>query len=234
MALIDAVRSAVLRTTGGSVLGVFASSDQVSLEMGDLSNEVAADIAASHQWQGLTKIATFTGDGTQTAFPKPADYDRMLIASGIQDKVTWFWNYEHIPSVDEWIRRLDSGFTGARRMWILLGNQFQFNPAPPASQQATFPYISNLWATDSDGVLKSQFDADTDTFFLPDRLLTLGLIWRWKEQKGLEYAEDQVNFENALSQYQVRDGGPSVTVRRWRGRHFNTNVAYPWTLGPDA
>lgn len=65
MSIADAIRSAVLRTTGDKILEVFAADDQVGNEMADLSNEVAADIAASHQWSALTKIAAFVGTGRQ-------------------------------------------------------------------------------------------------------------------------------------------------------------------------
>ncbi len=192
--------------------------------MADLSNEVAADIAASHQWSALTKIAALAGGDGTTAFDLPADYDRMLTGSGVQDASAPFWGYDHILSADEWVQRLNDGYTGALKGWIILGGQIQFNPA--ASGTINFPYISTYWAKTAAGVPKGAFSADTDTFFLPDRLMTLGLIWRWREQKGFEYAEDMQNYETALSQYQLRDGGPRILLQSYRFDRRNVRQTY--------
>jgi len=230
MAVLDAIRSAVLMTTGTRLTEVFSAGDQVGMEMADLANEVAADIAASHQWQGLQKIGTLVGDGIRTAFDKPADYDRMLILSGMQSQSSPFWDYEHVKSIDEWIARLNGGFTTGRNGWIMFGDQFQFNPAPTGT--ALYPYISSYWARSAAGEAKAGFAADDDEFVLPERLMKLGLIWRWREMKGLEYAEDMASYEAALSQHQTRDAGPAHIIRRSMiGRELNTSRAWPWVLG---
>ena len=230
MAVLDAIRSAILMTTGTQVSSVFSSGDQISQEMADLANEVAADIASSHQWQGLQKIGTIAGDGVISEFDKPADYDRMLILSGIQGQSGPFRDYEHVQSIDDWIDRLNGGFTTGRNGWIMFGDRFQFNPAPNGT--ISYPYISRYWARDAGGASKPAFSVDTDEFVLPERLLKLGLIWRWREMKGLEYAEDMASYEAALSQYQTRDAGPAHIIRRSMiGRELNASHAWPWTLG---
>lgn len=228
MAVADAIRSAVLRTTGTTILEVFAGGDQVGNEMADLSNEAAADIAASHQWTVLTKIASIDGTGA-TAFDLPADYDRMLIGSGLQDAASPFWGYERIGSADEWIQRLNDGFTGPMKGWIILGGQLQFNPAPAGI--VNFPYISRFWARDADGTPKDRFERDDDRFVLSERLLTLALVWRWKEQKGLEYAEDMANYERALAQDQVADGGARIITQTYRFNRLNVRQSYVNRIG---
>ena len=66
---------------------------------------------------------------------------------------------------------------------------------------------------------------------LPERLLTLGLIWRWRAQKRQEYAEDLRNYEIALSEEIGRDKGSqiiAVGAARWPGR---VGTSYPGPLG---
>lgn len=233
MTIAAAISRAALRVTGDRLGSVFSNNAQIAVELSDLANEVAQDIAESHQWQALTKIAQLTGDGSQTAFPLPSDYNRMLIGGGIQKQGSWLWSYRHVPSVEEWLHLQNSGFVGYRNAWILLGGQLQFNPAPTGVAQ--FPYIRNTIVRAEDGTLKREFDRDDDEFVLDERLITLALIWRWREQKGLEYAEDMANYEKALSERQVRDAGPSV-IRRYSATNLygNTRVAWPWELGPNA
>lgn len=230
MTVGTAIAKAALRVSGDRLGSAFSNTAQIAVELCDLANEVAADIAESHQWQALTKIATFTGDGVQTAFDRPADYDRMLIGGGLQRQGSWLWDYRHVPSVQEWLHIQNGGFVGLRNAWIMLGDQFQLDPAPTGV--TNFPYISNLIARAEDGALKREFDQDNDTFVLDEKLLTLGMIWRYREQKGLEYAEDMMNYEASLSQRQVRDAGPSV-IRRYNNasRYANVSVAWPWELG---
>lgn len=135
----------------------------------------------------------------------------MLTGSGLQDASSPFWGYDHILSPDEWVQRLNDGYTGALKGWIILGGQFQFNPAP--SGTVNFPYISKYWARSEEGTPKGEFTADDDTFFLGDRIMKLGLIWRWRQQKGMEYAEDLQTYENTLSQLQLRDGARASCCR---------------------
>lgn len=203
MAVFDAIRKAVLRTSGTQIAEAFSSSQQVAVEMADLANEVAADIVASSPWRALTKVATI--DGSQgEAYDLPADYSRM--SGEIDDPATWFWGYTPFNDVNEYLQFKTGGFLLAGNGgWIILGGQLQFYPAP--SSGASYPYVSGWYARSETGTAKAAFDADTDTFILPERLLTLGLIWRWKAQKGLEYAEDLNMYEIALSQESSRDRG---------------------------
>ena len=41
------------------------NTDQIGMEMVDLVNEVATEIAKSHDWGQLTKVATINGTGTE-------------------------------------------------------------------------------------------------------------------------------------------------------------------------
>ena len=231
MTVLSAIRKAVLRTVGTVPSGIFVSTDRVAQEFADLSNEVARDIVGSHDWRALTSIATLVADGVQTAYPLPDDYDRMVMASIVQDAQSWFWGYDTIGSVDEWIYYQNGGWQPIHGAWIILENQFQFSPAPTGN--AVFPYITKNYAIDANGVIKREFTADDDTFRLDERLLTLGLISRWREQKGLDATLDGANYELALSQAQARDAGARIirTASRYTGP-LNTYLAWPGILGP--
>lgn len=208
MTAFTAIRAAALRTTGVNLTQVFASTAQIAVEMTDLANEVATDILKSHDWRQLTKIAIVTPDGGEV-YGLPADYDRMVSAGGIEDAASWFWGYEPFHTVNQWLQFKSGSYAIiSPGGWIIIGNEFNFYPAPVRNAQ--FPYISNEIALSDADVPKTAFTADTDTFVLPERLLTLGLIWRWMAQKGLEYSEALATYEVALSQEQTRDRGARV------------------------
>lgn len=220
MTLKTAVDRAALRAVGNVPAAVFGSTAQISLEMADLATEVAIEIAESADWRSLTRIAEMTG---APSFPKPVDYDRMLTGQGILSKDSWFWGYIPFQSVDEYLTAINGHLPMMQPGgWILLGDEFKFYPAPTGTAQ--FPYITKFIVRGDDGTPKAEFDSDDDTFILSERLLTLGLVWRWKSQKGLDYGEDQVIFNTALDQEQNKDKGARVLYpdRRWRGPALST------------
>lgn len=213
--IFNAIRAAILRVQGVAIQQAFSSTDLVALEMADLANEVAADIVASHDWRALTKVATVVGNGG-LAYPLPADYDRMTLASEVDDAATWFWGYDNFESVNEWMRFKSGTYSiVSPGGWIIIGGELQFYPAPNGTAQ--YPYVSNLWARAADGTPKAEFTADDDTFVLDERLLTLGLIWKWNAQKGQDYSEALSDYEMALGQKQGRDKGSRLlrTPRRY-------------------
>jgi hypothetical protein len=235
MTCLSACQSALVRLIGKKPATVFSSSEQTVVEIADLVTEVGVDIMKSHDWQALTKIQSVAGNGTDTAFPLPDDYDRMVLAQGVSDANSWFWGYTQVPDMDTWIMIQNGFYLGivAPGWWMLTGGQFQFNPAPASGATAKYPYVSKNFAIDPSGTPKGAFINDNDTFVLDERLLTLGLIWRWRAQKRLEYAEDMQTYEIALSQAQARDRGATVIRSNGRYRPTNTRFGWPWTLGPD-
>lgn len=232
MTVLAAIQSAFVRLVGRKPTTIFSSTDQMEIEMGDLASEVAIDIMKSADWRALTKIHALAGDGTDTAFPLPSDYDRMVLGQDVEDGNNWLWGYTPVDDLSDWIRITSSGFTAITPgWWIILDGQMQFSPAPTSGEEAVFPYISNLIGRTAASTRIAAFTQDTDSFVLDERLLTLGLIWRWKAQKGLEYAEDMATYEAALSQAQARDKGSRVIRKGWGSRQLGTYPAWPWPLG---
>ena len=104
------------------------------------------------------------------------------------------------------------------------------SPVLSASEEAKFHYQQNTWAKASDNTRKAAFDADSDTFMLDERLLKLGLIWQWRELKGLPYAEDMQNYEMLQAKLIAADKG-SRTIRIGTPRlPAGDELAYPWSI----
>ena len=231
MTVLEACQSALMRLVKKRPNTVFSSQDPTVMEVADLVSEVGAFIMKKHEWQALTSIHSITADGTTTVYDLPSDYDRMLTANGIIDPNSWFWGYDHVGNVSEWLRLKGSGFglisPGA---WIILGNQFNFLPAPAANQKAEFPYISKNFARSGTGTPKASFTQDADTFVLNERLLTLGIIWMWRVQKRLDSSAEEDRFFEALSEEAARDAG-AWAIRSRRRVEGNFHPAWPWELG---
>lgn len=232
MTVLSAFQSAAVRLVGRKPDTLFSATDTFALEMQGLANEVAEDIAKSHDWQTLIKVNTITGDGTTVAFDLPSDYARMLIKSDILDTQSFAWGYTRVLDINEFLWIRGEGLLALPGSWILYGNQFQFQPAPASAATAEFPYIDKNYAqATGGGAYKAAFDADSDVFRLPERLLRLGLIWRWRQNKRLDYGEDEAAFVKAFNEETGRDKGSRIFRTGPTRFPANVSLSYPNPLG---
>ena len=233
MAVLAALQSAALRLVGQRPPVFFGSSGQIEIELCDLVNEVAQEIVDYADWQGLTRLHTISGNGVTTDFNLPDDYGRQLIRSDVQDLDSWAWGYQRCTDINDFLCQQARGLIPIPGIWIINDNLMQFAPAPSSGNPATFPYLTKNYATSSDTLEgKDAFTADTDTFGLAERLLTLGLVWKWREQKKLDFTGDQENFQNELNKAAAKDKGSRIYRSGRRGFFRGTYPAWPWTLGP--
>ena len=229
MTILPAMQSAALALVGRKPANFFGTSDKFEMEIADLINEVAEDVARYQDWEGLQAVASLTADGTAIALDLPADYARMLKNSDVRSSAYRLWGLTRYDNINAYLADEAAGYRAAPGGWIITGGKIKFNPAP--SGTASFPYISAYWARSSDGTLKPQFDSDSDEFVLPERLLKLGLIWRWRENKKLDASGDQEAFTKALDEYAVSDGGSRVYRYNGRNSFPGTHLAWPGLLG---
>lgn len=232
MAILSAMQSAAIRVLGQKPGTFFGSQNTFEMEIADLVNEVAQDVAHYQDWQALVYFAPIAGDGSATSYPLPEDYDRMLLDTRVQDTANWMWGYYHIADMNEYARLRSTGWGGYPGGWTIIGNEMRFAPAPAAGSNSVFPYISSYYARDAGTQqVKPAFTSDSDMFLLPERLLTLGLVWRWREQKKLDAAGDQEAFIKALDEYAAKDKGARVHRSNSRRHYPGVGMAWPWELG---
>lgn len=187
---------------------LYTSTVPLTQQLAALSNREGVDLAHAHEWQRITKQATFTtvAQQQQTAF-LPSDYDRFVNDS--------MWNTSIVrkvygPMTKQEFEQYQAYpiYTSVNPGFILYGNQFYLQPAPAAGNTLQYFYVSDQWVVASDGTTyKTEFSADDDTSLLPDTIITLGVIWRFKKSKGFDYAEDFATYERQKEQFIARDGG---------------------------
>ena len=99
---------------------------------------------------------------------------------------------------------------------------FFIDPPPSESQTLFFEYLSNAWATDETGTnLKTELENDTDVSLIPELLLELGTVWRWKKAKGEDYAADLAEYEVRRDTMFGADSGPRIIAMN------KSQVIYP-------
>lgn len=83
-------------------------------------------------------------------------------------------------------------------------------PAPPAGNTMAGEYVSKYWCESSIGAAQEKWLADTDAGILDEELMKLGILWRWNQRKGFDYAEDFRTYENEVHNAIGRDGGARI------------------------
>lgn len=208
-----------------------SSTDRDYIEIYRIARDVAHMVASTFDWQKLQVIKTYTGDGTSEAFDLPDDYDRMMENASMWSS-RWIWAFNHIANPDEWLEMLVVPYTFINGNWIIYGGQFHFLPVMEMTETLKFFYISSNIVEDSAGVAKAAFTADTDVFRLPEKLLEYGMIWKWREAKGLPYDEKQQDYNIELAQQMRRDAGSREIVRGNPVRvGRGVRLAFPQTVG---
>lgn len=234
MTVLSAAQSAGIRLLGVRPATLFSTTDPFSLELADLAGDVAVDIAESYDWRRLMTLAAIPGDGASIAFDLPAGYDRMPKKEDIHSANWKTANFRKARDLDDWIYIQDTAISGTPGSWIILTGKLQIFPAMPIGETARFYHLTNkivaLSAT-VDGT-KAMFTLDTDCFVLSERLLTLGLIWRWRAQKRMEYAEDLANYEVALQRAIAKDKGSNILTVGAKRVPSGVNIAFPGSIAP--
>jgi hypothetical protein len=188
---------------------VFSSTERTQIELKRVVNATLDMIVRAHRWQKLVQRATYSGDGSTTDFDLPADYGWMPDDQRIWS-TTGQRTFLKCQSLDDWLALDVRNFNPGDNAWIIYGQQLHFTPALDDGEDAQHFYQSTAAVQPASGTAKSTFTLDTDTFRLDDELLRLGLIYRWKQYKGLPYAEFMNDYEILKEKLIGRDKGATM------------------------
>lgn len=209
MTMLSVVQQFCLRTGIPKPSAVYGSTDSQVLQAMALLEEEGNDLATRHDWQALV------AEASHTTIANENQGDIVTIASNgfrhICNETIWD-RTNNLPVVGpldakDWQAIKGMTSTGARYRYRIRGGHLLITPTPDAGYSWYFEYVSKNWILDEDGTTyKQYFDHDTDTILLPEDLVLLGLRWRWKKEKGLDYAEDFRTYEMQVKDAIGRDG----------------------------
>ena len=226
MSILTALQPAARRLLNKEVTDLFGSSDRAVRELIDLAQESAVAIAKSNDWQRLKVLHTVTGDAVTVLHSMPGDLLKMPTNSVI---VMGSSGMPLMAAKDDnqWLAQEATSAIGPAMMYHLIGGKIGIRPVLSATETVKFYYITNkLWAGS-----KTAPTENDDAFALPERLITLATIWRYRAQKRLEYGEDMTNFEIAFAEETADDRGKRVIHVSDFRVPANISSAYPYTLG---
>lgn len=230
MTLLTIVQDVALEVGVPPPSAVIGSTDPQVRQLLRVAQKEALALSKRANWQSLVVPFEFTTvAGMAQPGVLPAEYSRFS-----PGRVIW-WVEMFRPilgplTAEEWAaaisRPLSPGLWG---YWRLIGNVVHIYPGTDPGQTVRAECISKNWCMPSSGQATDRWSADTDTAKMDEELLTLGMIWRWKQLKGLDYAEDMATYEREVEQAAARDGGMkdinmSFTRHRWPGFNWSQTI----------
>ncbi|NIT58372.1 MAG: hypothetical protein GWN00_19740 [Aliifodinibius sp.] len=206
--MLDTVQRFCRRTGLSVPTTVYGSNDEQVLQIMELLNEEGEDLLTRGDWQRLTFEALHTTVATESQ----GTIDSIATNGFDHIKSSTFWDRtENLPilSIDGDAWQTIKGFTTTTPRYEvrIRGGELLATPVPTAGNTWAFEYISKNWILDTDGTTyKQYFTADTDDILFPDRVVLKGLTWRWKREKGFDYAEDFNSYEALVKEALGADG----------------------------
>jgi hypothetical protein len=187
---------------------VVTSTDQQVRQLFALAKMEARELSEGFDWEALTREHSFitSAQAEQVNNPVPNDL-RKFVPDTFFNRTTQRRLVGPITS-QQWqilqARPVDARVYLAFRK---RDGRFLITPDPPAGETIAYEYVSAFYAKSSAGAAKAAFTSDDDGTYLDEDLVKYGMIWRWKQAKGLPYAEDMETYERAIQAAKGEDGG---------------------------
>lgn len=166
---------------------VYGSSDRTWQEALEFANETGRELLRRFDWSDLYEETPIVGTGSDTTHTLPAGFDRLAKGISVKSGTTPL----RPLTQREW-----GGLTavqGTPRYYLLDGSTIKFWPYLASAEVVTVGYIKDQFCTGG-----ASFLADNDTVVFPDDVFGLGLIVRWRRQKGMPYADFEAEYEAML------------------------------------
>lgn len=221
MTMLSVIQNFCRRTGIPRPATVVGNTDTQALQAMALLEEEGNDLSARGPWQGITFEATHT-----TLAAEDQGAIATIASNGfryIKNNTIWD-RTDRLPVLgplngQDWQSLKAFTVTGPRYQFRIRGGKLLVNPSPTAGHTWAFEYASQNWILGADGTTyKQYFTLDTDTILLPETLVLMGLRWRWKKEKGLDYAEDFQTYEAQVKDALGRDGGKKTLYMDGTGR----------------
>jgi len=207
---------------------VTGSTDDRVLQILALLIEEGEDLSSRHNWSGLTVEATHTtiASENQGAITTIAPGYSFIKNQTLWDRTDQLPVIGPLNGID-WQGIKAVANTGPRYQFRIREGDLLISPTPAAGHILAFEYQSENWVVDTGGNSKSEITSDLDSFLIPDRLLLMGLRWRWAAEKGLNYSELFNTYEAQVKDAMGRDGGKRVLYSDGCDRNVAPGIFVP-------
>lgn len=201
------------------VAAVATATDPLGMQMFALAKKELRELSKRFDWPVLQRAYSLAVVAGTATYSLPAGFRKMSSGTAYRDNDYWMLRGSVTPN--EWQRRKAELLSSLdRSVFRIFGNpaQLVLDPVPVANGNLVFEYQSKNYAQTNVPVEILTYTADTDTSIVDEELVQMGLMWRIKHAKGLEFGADIAEYNSAIpkafaeayAQPPVQVGGPLV------------------------
>lgn len=197
MTLLSISQSLAVNVGVAKPTEVLSSTLPDARKMVQFTQEAGEELSRRADWGALRKDYTIVGTGSNDDFELPVDFMRLVPGNAI--------TVNGAPiraglSADEWNSL--THMAGTPRYARLISRYISFYPYPIDGLEITVVYQSKNWCGGG-----SAWSSDSDFGLVPEPLIGMGALWRWRRNLGQDYQDHLAEFETALSEYAKSDDG---------------------------
>lgn len=190
---------------------VAASSDQQVQQLLALANREGKELSArsgiNGGWPQMRKLHTITSVADQENYAFPSDLQYFINTTAWDRTQSWPMQGPSSPQAWQVLKSGTIGSIGPRRRFRIMAGEIYFDPVPADSGDTyVLEYFSDTWCESEAGTAQRLWVADTDVPVLPDDCFILGLMWRFRRAKGLDYQEEFNAYEDEVLRELGRSG----------------------------
>lgn len=216
MTCLTLVQTAFKRMGLSAPTAVASSTDPQVMQMLALANEEGQTLAEATNWQALRAQATFTTVAAeqQGLMSVIAPNCKFIVNDTI-------WNRSlRMPvfgplSPQSWQQQVAIAVQGPWNMFRIFGDALNFIPNPTAGETCAFEYVTTNWVSGGG----TEFTQDAEFSLIDEQVMVMGLIWRFRQAKGLDYSADLQKYQRRVADLIAREtpkpildiGGPALT-----------------------
>jgi hypothetical protein len=237
MSLLSIVNNAFLELSGQANFygSVYSSGNSDALLLMQLAQRTGDDVARRWGWKNLKVPGALTGDGVTTLWVLPTDWASMGEASLLVSNL-----YPLLPLAgpilpEKLLLMKALPAMPIRPVWRMIGGNIEIWPALAAGELVTLEYRSSCWVLEIDGVTRRpRWTADLNTSLIDESLIELGVIWRWKEAKGLQYAERFAEYERRFDATAGQEDTGRMVSMTNKGGVYDPSQFFPGVIADDS
>jgi hypothetical protein len=185
---------------------IVGSQQQDHRQLLALANKEGRELGRRTTWQALTGEHSFIAVANEEQPSGLLDQAAFIINETLYNRTRQRRVVGPVDAVD-WQMQKATTTTLVDEQFRIRGSMLLLMPVPQAGDEYAYEYVTKRFVTNAgDTLQRESFAADTDVALIDEWLITLGVVWRWKNAKGLDYGEDFRTYDKEVTEAIARDG----------------------------
>ncbi len=174
--------------------GWVAATTLTHVELKDFLAETAEEVLDRLDLPNpITNDVTITGDGS-ASYSLPSDFKRLVRDDlAVYEPTKLRRACVFVPTNGAWTHMVQTGSAGGNRYFRTAGDEssgytIEFYRPLESGSSAIVSYVTKNWLK-TVGVAASSWALDEDTPLIPEQIIRLGVVWRFRRRKGMPYSD---------------------------------------------